>query len=718
MIYQGNAIQVNKSASGIARLIFDLPDSSVNVFNELMLRELRAAVAAVAASDARGLICLSGKDGARAGFLVGADIKEFTGTFKLPHAELLAWAAETNEIFNALEDLNIPTVTAINGMALGGGLELCLATDFRVASENTVLGFPEVNLGICPGFGGTVRAPRLMGAASAIEWVASGKPVKAYQALAEGALDAVVPLEMLEDAAEDMIEQALSGELDLQDRRAQKTEPLTMSSEQIQQVFSEGLARVQKLAGEHYPAAATAVQLMWQAAEQSRAAALALENEAFVTLARSETAGNLVQIFLNEQYVKSRAKKLSSNARPVNKAAVMGAGIMGGGIAYQSALRGTPILMKDIAQAGLDLGLAEAGKLLDKQVERGRLDRKKADQVLAAITPTLSYEGFEQIDLIVEAVVENPRVKQLVLAEVEQLVPDSTVLTSNTSTISINLLASALKRPENFCGMHFFNPVPLMPLVEVIRGEHTSADTIAMTVAYAQALGKTPIVVNDCPGFLINRILFPYFGAFCQLVRDGADFRQIDRVMEAFGWPMGPAYLLDVVGIDTASHCMVVMAEGFPDRMQYDFRTAIDHLYEAGSLGQKNARGFYQYVSTAGGRPDKVFDPAVMEQLKPLQTEHDRAFSDDEIRERMMTALCLEAVRCLEDGIVGSAAEADMGLLLGLGYPRFRGGALRYIDNMGVAEFCEMADRYAELGALYHPTAALRDMARDGRTFY
>jgi 3-hydroxyacyl-CoA dehydrogenase/enoyl-CoA hydratase/3-hydroxybutyryl-CoA epimerase/enoyl-CoA isomerase len=291
------------------------------------------------------------------------------------------------------------------------------------------------------------------------------------------------------------------------------------------------------------------------------------------------------------------------------------------------------------------------------------------------------------------------------------------VLTSNTSTISISLLAQALKRPENFCGMHFFNPVPLMPLVEVIRGGKTSDHAVAQTVSYAVSLGKSPIVVNDCPGFLVNRILFPYFGAFCQLLRDGADFRVMDKVMETFGWPMGPAYLLDVVGIDTASHCMAVMAEGFPERMQYDFTTAIDHLYEAGSYGQKNGQGFYRYEKSVGGRPTKIFDENILATLKPLQLDQ-QDLSEQAICERMMVALCLEAVRCLEDGIVSSAAEVDMGLLMGLGYPRFRGGALRYIDNLGVDAFCKMADQYAYLGALYHPTSALRDMAARGKTFY
>jgi len=313
--------------------------------------------------------------------------------------------------------------------------------------------------------------------------------------------------------------------------------------------------------------------------------------------------------------------------------------------------------------------------------------------------------------------VENPAVKKAVLAEVEKETADGAILTSNTSTISITDLATALAAPEYFCGMHFFNPVPVMPLVEVIRGKQSSDDTIAKTVAYATALGKTPIVVNDCPGFLVNRILFPYFGAFCQLIRDGVDFWEIDRVMEAFGWPMGPAYLLDVVGIDTAEHCMDVMAEGFPDRMKYDFRTVINFLYKKGDLGQKSGQGFYRYEAGKGGRPQKIFDEAIAVSLNELQ-QGSGTVSDRAIEERMMVALCLEAVRCLEDGIVDTAIEGDMGLILGLGFPRFRGGALRYIDNMGVANFVAMAERYADLGPLYHPTESLQKMAADGRRFY
>jgi 3-hydroxyacyl-CoA dehydrogenase/enoyl-CoA hydratase/3-hydroxybutyryl-CoA epimerase/enoyl-CoA isomerase len=373
--------------------------------------------------------------------------------------------------------------------------------------------------------------------------------------------------------------------------------------------------------------------------------------------------------------------------------------------------------MKDINQAGINLGLSEAKKLLVKRVEKGKMTSEAMADVLNAIVPTLSYGDFGNVDLVVEAVVENPKVKDIVLREVEDRISEKAILTTNTSTISVNLLAKNLKRPENFCGMHFFNPVHMMPLVEVIRGEKTSEEAIATTVAYAKAMGKTPIVVNDCPGFLVNRVLFPYFGGFAALVRDGANFEKVDKVMERFGWPMGPAYLLDVVGMDTAHHAAEVMADGFPDRMRGGFRSATTVMYEAGRLGQKTSKGFYRYEMDKKGKPKKVSDPEAYALIKDVVSPA-QDFSDEDIIARMMIPLCIETIRCLEDGIVESAVEADMGLIMGIGFPPFRGGALRYIDSIGMAGFVAMADKYADLGPLYAPTEGMREMAKAGKKFF
>ena len=370
-----------------------------------------------------------------------------------------------------------------------------------------------------------------------------------------------------------------------------------------------------------------------------------------------------------------------------------------------------------IAQAGLDLGLSEANKLLSKRVARGRLSPEKMGEVLNSIDPTLSYEGFDSVDIVVEAVVENPKVKHAVLAETEKHIREDAILASNPSTISISYLAEALQRPENFCGMHFFNPVHMMPLVEVIRGEKTSDETVGTLVAYAQKMGKTPIVVNDCPGFLVNRVLFPYFGGFGMLMRDGADFQTVDKVMQKFGWPMGPAYLMDVVGIDTGVHAAQIMADGFPERMQYDFKEVSTLMFENERYGQKNGVGFYKYEQDKKGKTQKVVDEKTYELIKPHVADT-KEFDAEEIIARMMIPMCTETVRCLEDNIVGSAAEADMAMIYGIGFPPFRGGPLRYIDSLGVKEFVALCDKYAHLGGIYEAPQMLKDMAAKGESFF
>lgn len=714
MIYQGEALRVEALDGGIAELCFDRAGESVNKFDRLTLQELREAVAALhGAPQVRGVIVTSGKDG----FIVGADITEFVTSFRLPEDELLADNRQTNAIFSAFEDLPVPSVVAINGVALGGGLEMCLAADFRVIAEGARVGLPEVKLGIYPGFGGTVRLPRLIGADNAIEWICAGKEHDAAEALKVGVADALVAPARLREAALDLCRRAMAGELDHLARRRPKLEPLRLAQLEQMMAFETARAYVAAQAGPHYPAPLEALRALQKAAVHGRDKALEIEAQGVVRLARSEVAHSLVGLFLNDQLLKRKARSLEGDAREVRRAAVLGAGIMGGGIAFQSAARGTPILLKDIRPQAIELGLAEAAKLLAKRVDKGRMSALEMAAALNAIWPTLSYGDFGQVDIVIEAVVENPGVKQAVLAEVEAQVRDDCILATNTSTISVDLLARALQRPENFCGMHFFNPVHRMPLVEVIRGSQSSAAAVATTVAYARRMGKTPIVVRDCPGFLVNRVLFPYFAGFTRLVAFGIDFARIDKVMERFGWPMGPAYLLDVVGLDTARHARAVMAAGFPERMQDDRRSAIDVLVEAGRLGQKNGQGFYRYETDRGGKPKKLADPAVAALLAPLQ-DAPRELSDEEIVAIMMLPLCLETVRCLEDGIVDSAAEADMGLVYGIGFPPFRGGALRYIDSLGADEFVALAERHADLGPLYAPSAGLREMAASGRRFF
>ncbi|HCM1081469.1 TPA: fatty acid oxidation complex subunit alpha FadB [Vibrio parahaemolyticus] len=715
MIYQADTLQVKEIQDGIAELSFCSP-KSVNKLDLATLESLDKALDALTSHQGlKGLMLTSDKDA----FIVGADITEFLGLFAKTDAELDQWLQFANSIFNKLEDLPVPTISVLKGHTLGGGCECVLATDMRIGDKTTSIGLPETKLGIMPGFGGCVRLPRVIGADSAMEIITQGKACRADEALKIGLLDAVVETDALYESALQTLTSAINEKIDWQARRKQKTSPLTLSKLESMMSFTMAKGLVAQKAGPHYPAPMTAVITIEEGARFARNEALDIERKYFVKLAKSEEAKALVGLFLNDQYIKSIAKKAAKSAsKDTERAAVLGAGIMGGGIAYQSALKGVPVLMKDIAQPSLDLGMTEASKLLNKRLAQGRIDGFKMAGILASITPSLHYAGIENSDVIVEAVVENPKVKAAVLSEVESHVGEDTVITSNTSTIPINLLAQSLKRPENFCGMHFFNPVHRMPLVEIIRGEKTSDETINRVVAYAAKMGKSPIVVNDCPGFFVNRVLFPYFGGFSMLLRDGADFTKVDKVMERkFGWPMGPAYLLDVVGIDTAHHAQAVMAEGFPERMGKQGRDAIDALFEANKYGQKNGNGFYSYTIDKKGKPKKTFTEDILPVLADVCADK-QEFDEQTIIQRMMIPMINEVVLCLQEGIIATPQEADMALVYGLGFPPFRGGVFRYLDRVGIAEFVEMAKQHAELGAMYHVPQMLIDMAAKGESFY
>ncbi len=712
MIYEGQSLRCEMLDNGIAEVIFDSQSGSVNKFDKDTLAELKAVIEALnSAQNVRGAIVTSPKSV----FIVGADITEFLGMFKEPREQMIAWCEQANAIFSGFEDLPFPTAVALNGFALGGGMEMALVCDFRIASPAARVGLPETQLGIIPGFGGTTRLPRLIGFDNAIEWIATAKPQKPEAALKVGAIDAVVEADSLKQVALQMVTDAADGKLDWKARRLIKQQPLKLNKLESTMAFNVAKGVVGAKALPHYPAPMEAIRVVEESAQMSRDEALKVEHDGFVNVCQTSQARAMVQIFLSDQLLKAKAKKAAKTAtKEVKQAAVLGAGIMGGGIAYQSASKGIPVVMKDINQPALELGMNEAIKILNKGVKLGKLTAEKMAKVVASITPTLDYVNVKNADLVVEAVVENPKVKDSVLQEVESIIADDAILTSNTSTISIDLLAKNLKRPELFCGMHFFNPVHKMPLVEVIRGSKTSDETVAATVAYASAMGKSAVVVEDCPGFYVNRVLFPYFRGFSLLVNEGADFRQVDKVMTKFGWPMGPAYLMDVVGIDTGYHCAGVLAEGYPDRMSMIEGDVIEKLYQDKQYGQKTGSGFYTYGVDKKGKPKKEF----VEDVFKLIGTPDKQYDDQEIVERMMLPLIFEVARCLDECIVATAEEADMALLYGIGFPPFRGGALKYADEVGLANIVAMAEKYQSLGSCYEVPASFKAMAENNQTFY
>ena len=723
-IFQGHTLRVTCLSDGHAELCFDRTGESINKLDTRALDEVAAAAAAIAAAAdrVRGLLVTSAKDV----FIVGADITEFGELFRRPEVALVARLQRSNAALTALQALPMPVVVAINGFALGGGLELALCGDFRVMSSAAQVGFPEVQLGLFPGLGGTARLPRVAGAAThgaaglqlAIDWVSDGKPRSAEAAHRAGVVDEFVAPGGLRHAALALLERAIASPAEWQRRRATKDAGVAVDADAARDLFAQAAMQIARTSPRHQPAAQMALAVMEAAWALPCAAALDAELRVFIQVARTQAADSLIQAFLSEQGHKKRLRAQAKQSRPVKTAAVLGAGPMGGGIAYASAIKGVPVRMKDIAPAALDLGLGEASKLLARQVKAGRRTPEQADAILATIVPQLDFAGFAEVDVVVEAVVENLEVKRRVLAELETHLRDDAIIATNTSSLRIADLATALKRPENFVGMHFFNPVPAMPLVEIIQGPRTSDASVAAAVGYALAMGKTPIVVKDCPGFLVNRILIPYTRAFSQLVADGADFEQVDAVMEAFGWPMGPAWLMDMVGMDVGSHVAKVIAAGYPQRMTTTWQDVLSLMVEHKRYGQKTGLGFYRHAADASGRRVKQPAPDSAALIAQVQPQGRRDFSEQEVVHRLMLPMIIEAAAALEDGVVASAAELDMALVLGIGFPRYAGGALKYADWLGLAQVVALSERYAGLGAPYHVTPAMKRMAAAGTGFY
>lgn len=710
MLFNGRYLSALDLGQGLVEISLDRRDEAVNTLDEHFTAELGTLLELISLRDSlRGVLLTSAKKA----FLAGADLKVLLELCERPEAELATFSLDNSTALSRLETLPVPVVVAINGFALGGGLEVALCGDYRVLASDGQVGLPEVGFGIIPGWGGTVRLPRLTNGQIALEWIIGARAHKPQKALADGVVDAIAEPEQLRETALEWLNRAAAGELDWQVRRRERQRGFELDAAALTAARDRAQTTVR-----FYPAALAVVELIERCSTLDRDTALVHEAQTFAHLARTPTARALVGVFLTNQQMKKDNRQQAALARPVQRAAVLGAGIMGGGIAYTSAVHRVPVRLKDIAQTALDLGIGEARKLLGKQVETGRMVQPQADAVLASIVPQLQFDHFDTVDFVVEAVIENLEVKRKVLAEVEALVKPGTVLASNTSSLSIAAMASALQRPEDLVGMHFFNPVPLMPLVEVIRGPATSEQAVATAVGYANAMGKTPLVVKDCPGFLVNRLLGAYMTAFHALIHDGADFQQIDRVMEAWGWPMGPAYLMDVAGTDTLDKALAILAEAYPDVMAPAYRTAIQLLAAERRYGQKTGIGFYRYESDAKGKPRRTTDVSTYDLLAQAQPAGHCVFEDRQIEERLMLAMLLEAARCLDEQVVASAAEIDIGMRLGTGFPAHHGGPLWYADTLGSTEILRLCDRYSALGGLYAVNNNIEKLLQAGGRFY
>ena len=706
------ALTLEKDGDGVAWLVFDDPGSKVNVLSAAVMRRLDDLVGeieeGIRGGAIRAVVIRSGKDGH---FIAGADVDEIVAITDV--AEATGKAAAGQRVFQRVHELSVPTVAAIDGSCLGGGTELALACDIRLASdrEETKIGLPEVRLGIIPGFGGTTRLPRLIGLMAASDLILTGRTVDARKAQRLGLVHERMHPGVLVSRAKAVALEAANGTAPSPaggpGRMARLAEATPLGRRFI---LSQARRQVLKETKGHYPAPLKAIEVMREAAGKPLERALALEAEAIGELIVTDVSKNLIHVF----HLMEDAKKAAPAAggREVRRVAVLGAGVMGGGIAQLLAFRGIGVRLKDINREALSTGLRHAREQFEKLVKRRKLRSREAEDRMNAIAPSLDYSGFGTIDLVIEAVVERLDVKKAVLREAEAAVGDA-ILTTNTSSLSVTEMQRVLERPERFAGMHFFNPVHRMPLVEVIRGEDSSDEAVATVFALARKLDKTPIIVKDGPGFVVNRVLTPYLNEAGYLLAEGGSIAEIDAALVAFGMPMGPLRLLDEVGLDIARHAGQTMHEAFGDRLAPS--RALKALEGTDRLGRKNGLGFYVYEDGRERHPD----PTIYEELGAIPGAERQQIPERVIQDRCILPMVNEAARILEEGIARSPGDIDLAMITGTGFPPFRGGLLRYADDVGLREILAKLESFQrELGVRFEPAPLLRRKAESGEGFY
>lgn len=693
----------------IAMLTFDLPGEKVNKLTTPVMEELDLLLDRLAADrEIRAMVIRSGKD---SNFIVGADIAEIRDITDAETGEQLARRGQA--VFAKLESLPFPTVAAIHGPCMGGGMELALACAYRVISNDpkTVLALPEVKLGIIPGFGGTQRLPRLVGLSNALDMIMAGKPVYARKARKTGLADEVTYKETLLDRA-----------LMTARKAAGKPKPVKVRARRplaVRLVEGSALTRriVYRLAKKNAfketrgnnPAPLAALEAVRFGLSHERAQGYSNEAMLLGRLASTAVSKNLISVFyLNEM--------LKKDTRPspvgISNAAVLGAGVMGGGIAQLLAEKGISVRMKDINTGVVGAGLREAWNIFMKRKKKGILSEIQARDGFDRITGTTAYSGFGKTQLAIEAVVESMEIKKMVLREFQAAAGESALFCSNTSSLSISELASASVHPDTVVGMHFFNPVGKMPLVEIVRGEKTSEDTVAVISTLARGIGKLPVVVNDGPGFLVNRILMPFLSEAVAMLEQNGKIDEIDDVLMQFGMPMGAFILLDEIGIDIAHKVSGILHQGLGERVKPP--GLLETLYKEGYLGKKNGKGFYQYRGRERANPDV----SIYNRIR-TSPEGSKKIPNEEIVERSVFLMIKEAALCLEEKIIDRSDLLDAALIFGTGFPPFRGGLLKYADRIGAAGIVSKLEKYEALyGERFTPPASFREMAKNRKGFY
>ena len=693
----------------IGTLEFDTPDSSVNILSSAALTELEQQLDEIAGrSDIKVLLITSAK---KSIFIAGADIKEIESITDPQEAS--EKCNRGKQVFDKLEKLPQITVAVINGACLGGGYELSLACTYRVAgfAGCVKIGLPEVRLGILPGFGGCVRLPKLIGIGNALSVILPGKVLDANRALTLGMVDRLFYDPILVEQAKTFGRAVLSKKEKVHRRRKTLITKL-LEGNPVGRIilFSQARKSVMKSTAGHYPAPLVALDTIKSLVGKSQAEALRLESEGFGKLGASEISKNLIHVFyLDEQYKKKKWNDAEPTLTHVKKAGVVGAGVMGGGIAQLLAKNNVICRIKDLNNQALALALKTARDVYKYLLKTRRMKKGQVEAQMSLISPTTTYDGFKNADVVIEAVVERMDIKKQVFKELDEVVQPSACLFTNTSSLSVTQMAQCTSRQDRVCGFHFFNPVHRMPLLEIIATEKTSEQTIATAVAFARQLGKMVIVVKDKEGFIVNRILLPYMNEAAYLFQEGVDTKHLDDIVKRFGMPMGPMELADEVGIDVGYHVAHILEGEYGKRMR--IAEILKTVYEAGMLGKKSGEGFYIHAGK---------HKTVSSNVQNMRGNTVFTLDDNVTLKRLLYIMINEASRCLEEGVVESASTIDVGMIYGTGFPPFRGGLLRYADSVGVkhivSDLKNFQDRFDQ--HRFEPSQLLLSMAETNDTFY
>ncbi|ENG2550966.1 TPA: fatty acid oxidation complex subunit alpha FadJ [Citrobacter farmeri] len=702
-----SAFTLNVRLDNVAVISVDVPGEKMNTLKAEFASEVRVILKQIRENKAiRGVVIVSAKAD---NFIAGADINMISRCKSAQEAETLA--RQGQQLMAEINALPIPVVAAIHGACLGGGLELALACHTRVCTDDakTVLGLPEVQLGLLPGSGGTQRLPRRVGISIALDMILTGKQLRAKQALKAGLVDEVVPQTILLDAAVEWAKKDRPGHRPLPVRERILAGPLGRAL-----LFRLVSKKTEQKTQGNYPATERILQVIETGLVQGSSSGYDAEARAFGELAMTPQSQALRNIFFASTDVK---KDPGSEVPPgpLNSVGVLGGGLMGGGIAYVTACKGgLPVRIKDINPKGINHALKYSWDQLEMKVRRRHIKASERDKQLALISGSVDYRGFSHRDLVIEAVFEDLSLKQQMVAEVEKNCASHTIFASNTSSLPIGDIAAKAARPEQVIGLHFFSPVEKMPLVEVIPHATTSGKTIATTVKLAKKQGKTPIVVRDKAGFYVNRILAPYINEAIRLLTEGERVDQIDSALVKFGFPVGPIQLLDEVGIDTGTKIIPILEAAYGERFSAP-ANVVSSILNDDRKGRKNGRGFYLY-GAKGRKSKKQVDPAI---YALIGAQGQSRLSRQQIAERCVMLMLNEAARCFDEQVIRSARDGDIGAVFGIGFPPFLGGPFRYMDALGAGEVVAVLQRLASLyGPRFTPCDTLLQMAERGESFW